>query len=155
VNFCILLDLPVPEVVPWLRPLADSRWQYFWICGGHCGRGAGFSPSTWVLLCQYHSVCASYSSSYMYTIPLAEGRAGEGREHNIQQKNTVAYFLILTRMTRGHSAHSSEQHNFVSCPPFVCLLHFSPSRFVSAVSFSTSAAPPSADCASVFILRST
>ena len=113
--FCILLDLPLAEVVPRLRPLADSTAAVlFWICGERCGRGAGFPPGTSILLCQDHSVSATYSSSYTYTMILPEGRAGEARECNIWQKSAFAYFLILTRMKREHCLDSSEQWNFLT-----------------------------------------
>jgi hypothetical protein len=87
----------------------------------------------------------------MYTIRLPEGRAGEARERNIQQKSTFAYFF---------NPYPNEERTLLglfravkfSEFPALSLLRFSSSLFVSSVScFSTPAAPPSAYSAFVFI----
>jgi hypothetical protein len=42
------------RVLAWVDPCG--------ICGGRSGTGAGFSPSSSVLLCQYHSAIAPFLS---------------------------------------------------------------------------------------------
>jgi len=57
IYFIFLIYVVVPEEIR-----VRSRARPSEICCGQSDNGRGFSPSSWVLPCQYHSVSAAYSS---------------------------------------------------------------------------------------------